>query len=143
MRPRQIAGMLFLLLAVSLVGAVVYGKLDKSKPIHIDFVEKSLKEVNLGEAYILEVSWKNKDKHQSHEGAFVFVVEGKKFQVMANEFTFVFEGSVINPQEATNSLVFFLPQQNFPAKESGIVTVEVICHNSGDYSWQIRVTASP
>jgi hypothetical protein len=140
MRLRRIAGSLLLILAVSLVGTDVYGKLGKSKPIQIAFKEKPSKEVNPDEIYTLEVSWDNKDKRYTYEGGFVFIVEGKKSQVTASDLTFTFEGSVINPQESASSLMYHLPNQTFPAEGSGTVTVKITYHSSKQYSWEIGVT---
>jgi ABC-type uncharacterized transport system YnjBCD substrate-binding protein len=143
MKLRYTMGVLVLLLAVSLVGALVYGKLGRKKPLRIDFVQKPLKEVYPDEVHLLAVSWNNKDKHGASEGAFVFMVEGKKFQVRAGDLTFVFEGSVIGPQVSGDTLAYVLPQQTFPAEEMGIVTVETTYHNSGEYLWEIGITESP
>jgi hypothetical protein len=143
MKLRHTAGLIIVLLAMSFVGALVYGKLGKNKSIHIDFTEKPLKEVYPDEAYLLAVSWNNKDKHGASEGAFVFMVEGKKFQVRAGDLTFVLEGSVIGPQVSGDTLAYVLPQQTFPAKELGIITVEITYHKLGEYLWEIGITESP
>lgn len=127
---------------MSSVGAFVYGKIGKKEPIHIDFVEKPLKEIYADEVYLFAVSWNNKDRQSASEGAFVFMVEGKKIPVRASDLTFIFEGTVMDPQVSGDTLTYVLPQQTFPPKEMGIITVEITYHNSGEYFWKIGIKES-
>ena len=143
MKLRHKVGVIIVLLVMSFVGALVYGKPSKTKPIHIDFVDKPLNEVYTDGVHLLAVSWNNKDRQGASEGAFVFMVEGRKFQVRTSDLTLVFEGSVVDPQVSGDILEYVLPQQTFPAEEMGITIVEITYHNSGEYFWKIGIKESP
>lgn len=137
MRQRQLVGLLLVLLAMSLVGAVAYGRLGRSRPIQITFEEKPLRRIGQGEVYTLQVSWRNLDRRGSYDGSFVFNAKGKK--IKADHIIFTFEGSTITPQESKNTLRFLLPKQTFPAGESGIIGVEIVYNKAGIYLWKIGV----
>lgn len=142
MEHRHIAGLLVVLLAVSFVGAAVYGKLGKSRPIYIEFTQRPAREIKPEEIYALQVTWQNKDKRLTYEGSFVFIVRGAKFRVTASDLTFTFEGSVVSSQGSGDSLVYRLPQQSFSAGHSGTITVEITYFNPGKYSWEIGIAES-
>ena len=143
MKLRQVMCIFIVLLAISIVAAFAYGKPIKNKPIHINFVEKPLKEVYSHEVYTLEVFWNNKDNLAAHEGAFVFMVQGKNFQVSASDITFVFEDSVIDSQISGDILEYVLPQHTFPAEGIGSIIVHITYHNAGKYFWRIGIKESP
>ena len=140
MRLQHVASMLLVLLAISLVGTAVFSKLDKSKHIHISFEQKPSKKIDQCKVYLLQVSWINKDKRSSYDAYFVFIVEGKGFKVNNDDLIFIFDGSIIYPQESDTSLMYYLPQQMFPSRESGTITVEITYNNSGKYNWKIAIS---
>jgi len=107
-----------------------------------DWNWKILKEVCTDEVYLLEVSWNNKDNLAAYEGEFVFIVEGRNFQVRASDLTFVFEDYVIGSQISGDILEYVLPQQTFPAEGMGSIIVEITYHNSGKYFWRIGIKES-
>jgi hypothetical protein len=137
MRLRHLIGLFLVLLAVSLVGVDVYGKLNLSRPIKIDFEEKPLRKIDQGDVYTLKVSWKNLDRRSSYEGSFIFIVKAKA--VKTGHMTFTFEDSTITPEESKNTLTFTLPTMTFPPDASGVITVEIVYSRAGVYAWEIGV----
>jgi hypothetical protein len=138
MRPRCIVGLSLVLLAVSLVGVEVYGKLKFSRPIKIDFEERPLRRIDQGDVYTLKMSWRNLDRRSSYEGSFIFIAKAKA--VKTGHMTFTFEDSTITPAESKNTLTFTLPTMTFPPGASGIITVEIVYSRAGVYAWEIGVT---
>jgi hypothetical protein len=137
MRLRLVAYLLLLLLATSLVGAVVYGRLHRFRRIRIAFEEEPPRKIGQGEVYPLQVSWKNQDRKRSYKGSFVFVTKARK--IKADHITFTFEHSNITPQESKNTLRFVLPEQSFPAGASGTISVEIVYNRAGIVLWKIGV----
>jgi hypothetical protein len=137
MKSRQKAGLLLVLLAMSLMGAVAEGRIGRSKPIWIALGEKPIRRVRQGEAYTLQMSWRNRDRRSSYEGSFVFIAEGKR--IKADHIVFRFEGSTIAPHESERTLEFVLPKQTFPAGGSGTISVEVAYNRAGIVLWKIGV----
>ena len=130
-------GLFLVLLAVSLVGVNVYGKLNLSRPIQIDFEEKPLRRIDQGDVYILKMSWKNLDRRSSYEGSFIFIAKAKA--VKAEDMTLTFGDSTITPEESKNALTFTLPIMTFPPGASGVIIVEVVYNRAGTYTWEIGV----
>ena len=128
---------MLVLLAASLAGADVYGRLSRSRPIQIDFEEKPLKKIDQGDTYVLRVSWKNMDRRGSYEGSFVFTSKGK--EIRADCITFTFEGSMVTPEESANTLRFTLPRQAFLPGSFGVIVVEIVYNRIGTYAWEIGV----
>jgi len=130
-------GLFLVLLAVSLVGVDVYGKLNLSRPIQIDFEKKPLRKIGQGDLYTLKMSWKSLDRRSSYEGSFIFTAKAKA--VRADHMIFTFEGSTITPEESKNTLTFTLPTMTFPPGASGVIIVEIVYSKAGVYAWGIGV----
>ena len=134
---RHIVGLSLVLVAVSLVGADVYGKLVCCRPIQIDFEQKPPRRIGQEEVYTLKMVWRNRDRHRSFEGSFVFISKMKG--IKADHITFTYEGNKVTPQKSTNKLTFTLPRQTFPPRASSIINVEIVYNKAGTYQWEIGV----
>jgi hypothetical protein len=119
------------------VGAEVYGKLNLSRPIRIDFDEKPLRKIDQGDVYTLKTSWRNTDRRRSYQGSFIFISTAKN--ISADYLTFTFDNATVTPVKSKNTLVFTLPKQTFLPGASGIVSVEVVYVKAGIYLWEIGV----
>jgi hypothetical protein len=135
---RKIAGVISAVaLFIILVNVSAYSA--QSNPIIISFASPFPINAMSQVQNIISVSWQNTNTKHSYVGHLLFIVNGKSFKIVGTDIQFTFGSLTITPQKSGNSLLYYLPQQTFPASTSGIISIEVTYNKPGTYNWQIGI----
>lgn len=126
-------------LGVSIAIGVSAAKQSNPKPLSISFTSPLPQTAYSQIDYQAKIAWTNPNSDVSYTGSLLFTVSSKSGKINTADITLSYKGSTINPQQSTNTLLFYIPQQSFNAGKSGNFIVTITYNTQGAYNWEIGV----
>jgi hypothetical protein len=126
-------------LGVSIATGMSAAKQSNTIPLSISFVTPLPQTAYSQIDYVAKIAWANPNSHVSIVGSLLFTVANNNGKIHTADITLSYKGLAIRPQQSTNTLFFYIPQQSFGAGKSGNFIVTVTYNTRGSYNWQIGV----